>query len=121
MRAVQFALLVIVVQVSLGLIAVSGLFGDIYYDNALIPTDDGTEFDIGSEEEQNQFSFDGFRTNVKDIISWGWIKGIAMPWYETNESVKTIVDGVILFLRGITIFLVTVAFFEFIRNRVESL
>ena len=120
MRAIQVALLIICLQIGTGLVAVSGLFGNIYYEGELTDVDTPSNPEALSELEQGQTSIN-FLNIMFDALTWGWIKNYFMPFYNQVTVIREFIDGVIIFLNGISGILIGIAFIEFIRNRTEVL
>jgi len=120
MRAIQVALLVVCLQIGTGLIAVSGLFGNVYYEGELTDIDTPDNPEALSELEQAQTSIN-FLNILFDALTWGWIKNYFMPFYNQVSAIKGFIDSVIIFLKAISGILIGIAFIEFIRNRTEVL
>jgi len=116
MRAVQIALLIICIQAGIGLVTVSSLYGDIYYENELLPDVSSDSIDAMSETEQIQASV-GVMNRVWDALSWGWVKIYFMPLYNTSSATQSFIDSLILFLQSITGIIIGIALIEFVRNR----
>ena len=118
MRAVQLALFVITLQMGLGIIATSGIFGGIYYDTSLTGVTMPVNPDALSDVEQSQTSVNIFNT-VVDALTWGWINQFFMPWYLQDTGLRLMVDTFVNFLRLISGIIIGLAFLEFFRNKTE--
>jgi hypothetical protein len=118
MRAVKLALFVIILQMGIGLITVSQLFGGVYYDTSLTGVTMPVNPDAMSEIEQSQTSVNIFNV-VVDALTWSWIKQYFMPWYLQDTGLRLLVDTFINFLRVISGIIIGLAFLEFFRNKTE--
>lgn len=115
MRAIQLAMLVLSIQFGLGLMAVFGSFGNIPYETEIIKVNI-TSQNVQTDIERQQVSFD-IMGNFWNILTWGWIKNFFIPWYYTDNGVRSIIDFIILMLRGLTGIIIGAAFIEFVSNR----
>ena len=120
MRAVQIALLVICIQVGLGLVATANIFGKLYYESELTNVNFPSGASAISESEQTQISINVMNT-VFNALTWGWIKIFFEPYYSLDAQTKIFVDKVVFFLNSVSLFVIGIAFIEFIRNRVSVL
>lgn len=119
MRAIQIAIAVICIQMGIGIVAVSGLFGNMYYESSITKVNVSNPSSL-SETEQTQTSIN-ILNKVFDALSWGWITHYFEPWYSQSSSLASFIDTIVLFLRSISSIIIGIAFMEFIRNRVSSL
>jgi len=120
MRAVQLALLVILIQVGTGLVAESGLFTGNYFESSIVNSMTTQNISALSESEQIQASIN-VMNSLFNILTWGWIKKYFEPFYSMDVGVKNFVDSLILFLNSVSLTIIGVAFIEFIRNRINVL
>lgn len=120
MRAVQIALFVILIQVGMGLITVTGVFPNVYYESSLTNIQMPQNASSLSESEQSQASINIFNS-VVNALTWGWIKTYFMPWYNTDAQLKLFVDYLVMFLNAVSTIVLGAAFIEFVRNRSKVL
>ena len=120
MRVVQLAMLIMSIQFGLGFIQTFGGLGNVPYE----PEVTGVEVVEGSHvqttSEQTHLSF-GIMSKIWKMLTWDWIKDLAMPWYSNSESVKALVDFILKALQGLTGIIYGAALIEFIANRVNVL
>lgn len=120
MRAVQLALLIMMIQAGIGIMVESGIYNGIYFENKL------TNFDISgspsalSDTEQTQASI-SVMNRVFDSLTWGWISQFFEPMYTNDAAVHAFIDSIVLFLRSVSLFVLGIAFIEFVRNQVNVL
>jgi hypothetical protein len=120
MRAVQIALIVICIQVGMGLVTVSGLYGDMYYESKITSVNLPSNVSALTEVEQTQAGTN-IMNAIWNTITWGWIKFYFEPLYSNYSIVKNFIDLFIAFLDVISGIIIGVAFLEFIRNRTDIL
>lgn len=115
MRAVHLALLIMCIQFGIGVVVVSGVFGNtIYYENTLTSMSLPTNTNALDEGEQAQTSINIF-TAIKDALTWGWIKQFFYPAYQTDTGVRVFVDFIqagLVALSGIIIGAAAIEFFN---------
>jgi len=119
-RAAQVALMVISIQIGIGIITVTGLFGNFYYESEITGIDIGNSSSYSSDVEQAQTSVNIMNV-ITNALTWGWIKEYVLPWYNTNSSFKSFIDYIIMFLNSVSAILIGIAVLEFVRNRVDVL
>jgi len=120
MRAVQLALLVMCIQVGLGLVAESGAFSGVYFENKLLGVNLPSNISATSEAEQVSASVN-IMNSVWNILTWGWIKNYFEPWYSQDAAVKSFVDSLVLFLAAVSGLIIGAGVIEFVRNRINVL
>lgn len=123
MVVAKIAMIFLLIQVAGGLVSYVGVFGNTYYDNTLVPPDDGSEVSAGSEAEQDQIATQIYKIRIRDMVTWGWTKGIfsRLGMYNDNDS-ATRSDAVIEFtdawnsivalLNTMSIFFIAIGFFQ---------
>lgn len=120
MRAVQIALLVIMIQIGMAIVTATGFFTGTSYENILTGFSIPSNASSLSEAEQVQVSINVMNT-VFDTLTWGWIKQWFEPFYSIDSGVKSFVDAIVLLLRTVSFFIIGIAFIEFVRNRINIL
>lgn len=116
----QLALLILCLQAGIGIVVISGLFGNsIHYENKITGISLPNQTSGFSDIEQTQTAWDIVGGSI-DAISWGWIKDF-FPFYYMDTVAKNIVDGIILFLRAATTIIIGAAAIEFMRNQARVL
>jgi len=120
MRAVQIALFVVCIQVGMGLITASGLFGDRFYESEITNLEIPENASALSETEQAQASINVMNV-VFDTLTWGWLTYYFEPFYSSDSTVQNFIDYLILFLNSVSAFVIGIAFIEFVRNRIQVL
>jgi hypothetical protein len=118
MKAVEIAFFVLCVQIGMGIVTMSGLFGGIHYENSITNFHIGTNISAASETEQIQGSINVYNT-VVNTLTWGWIKEYFQPFYTIDATVKGFVDGIIIFLDAISGLLIGAALIEMVRNQTQ--
>jgi len=116
MRLVEIALLVILIQMGMGLVTVTGLFPSISYEKSLTDIQTPSNPESTNTWEQMLAAINSFNTIVNSM-TWGWIAEYFKPWYYYDSGLRNFVDTLITFLRGITAIIIMAAGIEFIRNR----
>jgi len=120
MRAVQLAMLIMSIQFGLGLIQVFGGFGTIPYESQITGIEVVEEGHIQTTSEQTHLSFN-IMSKIWRVLTWDWMKDLAIPWYNTDVGVRSLVDFIINALMGLTGIIYGAALIEFIANRVNVL
>lgn len=122
MRAIQIALLVICLQVGLGLVASTGLFGGMYYESGITGSPDeipgSSSFLEETEQEQTTITI---MNALWNIVTWSWITSLFEPFYSQNPAFGAFIDKIVVFVNAVCYFIVGVAFIEFVRNRINTL
>jgi len=118
MRAIDIAIVVISIQIGMGIIAESGLFSGVYFENEITGIDLGENPSIGTDTELLQSSTN-FLNRMWNALSWGWIKQYFEPLYSNSTSIHNFIDAIVNFLRTISGIVIGAAFVEFARNRVD--
>jgi len=116
MRLVEIALLVILIQMGMGLVTVSGLFPSVPYEKSITDIQGPANPESTNAWEQMLAAIESFN-RIVDSLTWGWIAEYFKPWYYYDAGLRAFVDTLIKFLRGITIVIIMAAGIEFIRNR----
>lgn len=120
MRFTHIALMVLSIQMGMGLIHLTGLFGDSYYEADILDVEVPESPDALSEIEQLQAAVKYFNMLV-DSLTWGWIKTLFMPWYNQDATLQAFIDKFVDFLNLLSIILVGLGVIEFVRNQTNVL
>jgi hypothetical protein len=118
MRAVEIAVFLICFQVGMGIVTESGLFTGTYYESEFANPSNFSNPQTLSETEQTQTSFD-IMNSLNNILLWGWVTQYFEPIYSLDAGVRNIVDGLVIFLNGISVTIIGIAFIEFVRNQTK--
>lgn len=118
MRALQLAVFFVLLQFSFGLVSLSGLFPTISYDSSITNVQLPSNVSATSDAEQNQATVQSFNTLI-NALTWGWVKGLFMPWYSYDAGLKAFVDFLITILNFISGALIAAAVIEMVRNNVS--
>jgi len=120
-RAAQIALAVMCIQIGMGFIVVSGLFGDLYYENKIT--------DVKITRNTTSYTSDIERAGtisdpinwIRNVLMWGWIKQYVLPWYNNDVGFKAFIDYLIAILNSVAFFIYLLALLEIYANRVDTL
>jgi hypothetical protein len=114
MRFVDIAVLVLCIQIGMGIVTVSGLFGASYYESSNMDMNIGDPKTL-SEIEQTQVSFD-ILNFLRTALTWDWIHTYFSPIYPYSSGAEAIVTYVVYGLDILSGVLFSIAFLEFVRN-----